>query len=431
MRYAKPSRRHLRLFSIMALPLVFLSSSSAFAEDALNSGDSAWILTATALVLFMTLPGLTIFYAGLARAQSVLSVMMHCFSVCCVASVLWLVCGYSLAFSGDGAFIGDLQKVFATGIGEASMSGSIPETVFFVFQMTFAVITPALIVGAYPERIKFSAVILFSAAWLLVVYAPICHWVWGGGWLSSMFGVMDFAGGLVVHASAGTSALVFAAVLGGRRGFPGPVAPPHNPGLTAIGAGMLWVGWFGFNGGSELAANGSAGMAVLVTHISACTAVIVWSALEWTRFGKPSLVGAVTAVIAGLGAITPASGDVGPIGGLVIGASAGAICFFAVTFIKRTVKIDDSFDVFAVHGVGGILGTLLVSVLAMEVNQGTWQSQFVSQLIGVVATVVWAGGITWVLAKIIDKLVGGMRVDTQTEIEGLDLHAHGEQGYYI
>ena len=311
------------------------------------------------------------------------------------------------------------------------MSGSIPETVFFVFQMTFAVITPALIVGAYPERIKFAGVLLFSGAWLLLVYAPICHWVWGGGWLSSMFGVMDFAGGLVVHASAGVSALVFAWVLGGRRGFPDRVAPPHSPGLTAIGAGMLWVGWFGFNGGSELAANGSAGLAVLVTHISACTAVIVWSALEWIRFGKPSLIGAVTAVIAGLGAITPASGDVGPVGGLIIGASAGALCYFAVSFIKKKIKVDDSFDVFAVHGVGGILGTILVSVLALEVNAPTRAEQLVSQLVGVGATVVWAGVITFILAKIINWLVGGMRVDINTEIEGLDLHAHGEHGYYI
>ena len=420
-----------RLFSLISVPFLFLASSGALASDGLDSGDSAWILTATALVLFMTLPGLTIFYAGLARAQSVLSVMMHCFSVCCVASVLWLICGYSLAFSGDGLLVGNLDKMFGSGILESSMSGSIPETVFFVFQMTFAVITPALIVGAYPERIKFAGVLLFSGAWLLLVYAPICHWVWGGGWLSSMFGVMDFAGGLVVHTSAGVSALVFAWVLGSRRGFPDRVAPPHSPGLTAIGAGMLWVGWFGFNGGSELAANGSAGLAVLVTHISACTAVIVWSALEWIRFGKPSLVGAVTAVIAGLGAITPASGDVGPVGGLIIGAAAGALCYFAVSFIKTKIKVDDSFDVFAVHGVGGILGTILVSVLALEVNAPTRAEQLVSQLVGVGATVVWAGVITFILAKIINWLVGGMRVDINTEIEGLDLHAHGEHGYYI
>ncbi len=418
------------ILSLVSLPML-LASTGTFASDGLDSGDSAWIMTATALVLFMTLPGLTIFYAGLARAQSVLSVMMHCLAVCCLASVLWLVCGYSLAFSGDGWLVGNLDKMFATGIGEASMSGSIPEMVFFVFQMTFAVITPALIVGAYPERIKFSAVLLFSSAWLLLVYAPVCHWVWGGGWLSSKFQVMDFAGGLVVHASAGVSALVFAWVLGSRRGFPSRVAPPHSPGLTAIGACMLWVGWFGFNGGSELAANGSAGQAILVTHISACAAVIIWSALEWIRFGKPSLVGAVTAVIAGLGAITPASGDVGPIGGLIIGLAAGFVCYFAVSFIKNTVKIDDSFDVFAVHGVGGILGTILVSVLAAEVNMGSWNQQLVSQLVGVGATVAWAGGITFVLAKVINLLVGGMRVDTSTEVEGLDLHAHGEHGYYI
>lgn len=421
----------LRIFSLVSSPLVLLASSGAFASDGLDTGDSAWIITASALVLFMTLPGLTIFYAGLARAQSVLSVMMHCLSVCCIASVLWLICGYSLAFSGDGAFIGNLDKMFAVGITEASLSGTIPEMVFFVFQMTFAVITPALIVGAYPERIKFSAVLLFSGAWLLLVYAPICHWVWGGGWLASEFGVMDFAGGLVVHASAGVSALVFAWVLGGRRGFPDRVAPPHSPGLTTIGACMLWVGWFGFNGGSELAANGSAGQAILVTHISACTAVIIWSALEWIRFGKPSLVGAVTAVIAGLGAITPASGDVGPVGGLIIGASAGALCYFAVSFIKSKVKIDDSFDVFAVHGVGGILGTILVAPLALELGDTSLAEQLTSQVIGVLATVAWAGVITFILAKIINLVVGGMRVDVNTEIEGLDLHAHGEHGYYI
>ncbi len=420
-----------RTLSLLGFPFLLFASSAAFAADGLDSGDSAWIITASALVLFMTLPGLTIFYAGLARAQSVLSVMMHCLSVCCIASVLWLICGYSLAFSGEGLFIGNLDKMFAIGISEASMSGSIPEMVFFVFQMTFAVITPALIVGAYPERIKFSAVLLFSGAWLLLVYAPICHWVWGGGWLSSMFGVMDFAGGLVVHASAGVSALVFAWVLGGRRGFPERVAPPHSPGLTTIGACMLWVGWFGFNGGSELAANGSAGQAILVTHISACTAVIIWSALEWVRFGKPSLVGAVTAVIAGLGAITPASGDVGPVGGLIIGASAGALCYFAVSFIKSTVKIDDSFDVFAVHGVGGILGTLLVAPLALELGDTSVTEQLTAQVIGVLATVAWAGVITFILAKVINMLVGGMRVDVNTEIEGLDLHAHGEHGYYI
>lgn len=420
-----------KLFTLLSFLFMLGGPTGALASDGLNAGDSAWIITATALVLFMTLPGLMVFYAGLARAQSVLSVMMHCLSVCCVASVLWLICGYSLAFSGEGLLIGNLDKAFASGIAEASMSGTIPEMVFFIFQMTFAVITPALIVGAYPERIKFSAVLLFSGAWLILVYAPICHWVWGGGWLSSMFGVMDFAGGLVVHASAGVSALVFAWVLGGRRGFPDRVAPPHNPGLTAIGACMLWVGWFGFNGGSELAANGSAGQAILVTHISACTAVIVWSALEWVRFGKPSLVGAVTAVIAGLGAITPASGDVGPVGGLIIGASAGALCYFAVSFIKNTIKVDDSFDVFAVHGVGGILGTLLVAWLAHEVNAASATEQFVAQLVGVGATLAWAGGFTFVLAKIIDKLVGGMRVNMNTEIEGLDLHAHGEHGYYI
>ncbi len=403
----------------------------------MNSGDTAWIIVATALVLFMTLPGLAMFYAGLVRSQSVLSVVMHCFSIAAVASLLWLVVGYSLAFSDSlVGILGGLGNAFFAGIEPDTLKGSIPEIVFAIFQMTFAIITPALIVGAYVERIRFSAVLILSGAWLLLVYSPICHWVWGGGWLGEL-GVMDFAGGLVVHASAGVSALVIAAVLGRRRGFPDRLQPPHNPGLTAAGAAMLWVGWFGFNGGSQLAADGGAGMAIAVTHMAAASAAVVWSAVEWIKFGKPSLVGTVTGVIAGLATATPASGFVGPIGGLILGAVAGLVCFFAVDVVKGRLKIDDSLDVFAVHGVGGTLGTLLVSVLAvgalggggLMVESGAIGAQLGVQALGVVATAAWAAVITFIIVKVTAALTGGLRVDEKDEQVGLDLVTHGERGY--
>ena len=403
----------------------------------MNSGDTAWILASTALVLLMTLPGLALFYGGLVRSRSVLSVMMQCFAIAAAASLLWLIIGYSLSFGSDlGGVLGGVGKVFFTGGVADAQQGTIPEVVFAMFQMTFAIITPALIVGAYVERIKFPAVLMVSAAWVLLVYAPICHWVWGGGWLQDL-GVMDFAGGLVVHLSAGVSALVIAAMLGRRQGFPGQLQPPHNPGMTAAGAAMLWVGWFGFNGGSQLAADGGAGMAIVATHIAACAGAASWSAVEWLKFGRPSLVGAATGVIAGLATVTPASGFVGPAGGLILGAVAGVVCFFAVDVVKERLKIDDSLDVFAVHGVGGAIGVLLVSVLAaaaldgggVSVDSGSMLEQLGVQALGLVAVVGWAAGFTFIIVKATSLIIRGIRVDEQAELEGLDLTAHGERGY--
>ncbi len=422
--------------AVLAGLAIGLAAAPAAAQD-MNSGDTAWIIVATALVLFMTLPGLALFYAGLVRAGSVLSVIMQCVSIACVASIVWVVAGYSLAF-GDtvGGWIGGLGKAFFMGVGRDSMHGSIPEIVFAIFQMTFAVITPALIVGAYPERMRFSSILMFSVLWLLFVYAPVCHWVWGGGWMAEL-GVRDFAGGIVVHATAGASALLLAKMLGPRRGFPNELRPPHNPGMTAMGACMLWVGWFGFNGGSQLAADGGAGMAIAVTHISAATAGIVWSLIEWTKFGKPSLVGAVTGVIAGLATITPASGYVGPIGALAIGAAGGAVCFYAVGFVKNMLRIDDSLDVFAVHGVGGMLGTLLLAPLAAvslggvgQADGVAWTSQLSVQAIGVIVAVLWSLGFTFVIV-LVTRGICGLRVSEENETSGLDLPAHGERGYDI
>ena len=418
--------------------VLILFANVAFADDAGISGaDTAWIMTATALVLFMTIPGLSLFYGGLVRSKNVLSVLMQCFAITCLMSILWMFVGYSLAF-GDGgaanAYIGGLDNLLLGGIVESTASGSIPESVFALFQMTFAVITPALIVGGFAERMRFSAVVLFSAAWLILVYAPICHWVWGGGWLSDL-GVMDFAGGTVVHITAGVAALVAALVLGNRRGFPQQAMPPHNMTLTIMGAGMLWVGWFGFNGGSALAANGDAAMAMLATHISAAAGAFTWMLAEKVRFGKPSALGIVTGMVAGLGTITPASGFVGPGGALIIGISAGLVCFYATIYIKQRLKIDDSLDVFPVHGVGGILGTLLTAVFAsnaLGVFSGqediVISSQLGVQAIGVVATVVYTGTVTWLILKLTDVLVGN-RVDEDQEQEGLDLVAHNERGY--
>ena len=410
-------------------------SPPAFAADGISGGDTAWIMTATALILFMTLPGLALFYAGLVRSVNVLSVLMHCFAIAALMSILWIVCAYSLAFGEGGHLIGDFSRVLAWGMGTEAAAGTIPEGVFLAFQMTFAIITPALIVGAFPERMKFSSILAFSVLWLLVVYVPVCHWVWGGGWLADM-GVKDFAGGLVVHATAGVSALVLAALLGSRRGFSEDLQPPHNPGMTAMGAAMLWVGWFGFNGGSQLAADGGAGMAILVTHLSASTAAVVWMLIEWARFGRPSLVGFVTGVIAGLATITPASGFVGPTGALIIGAAAGAVCFYAVGVVKNALKIDDSLDVFAVHGVGGILGTILLAVLMSPAFDGngydegvTMVGQLGTQAIGAVATVAWAAVFTFIIVKIVGGLTGGIRVSEDEEIHGLDLVSHGESGY--
>ena len=395
----------------------------------IDTGNTAWIITATALVLFMTLPGLALFYGGLVRKKNVLSVLMQCISVACLASVLWLVIGYSLAFGDGNQWIGDTSKMFLSGVGRDTLSGDIPETVFFAFQMTFAVITPALIVGAY---VKFSAVLLFSGLWLLIVYAPVTHWIWAGnGWLFQA-GLLDFAGGLVVHLTAGSSALVLAAMLGPRSTFPLQVDPPHNPAMVMIGASMLWVGWFGFNAGSALAADGNAGMAMVVTHISAATASLVWMLMDWSRFGKPTLIGLVTGTIAGLASITPASGSVGPIGALIIGASAGIICYLFVNIVKNNLKIDDSLDVFAVHGVGGLLGIILVAFL-VDANIGgagyadgiNAISQLMIQLKGTVAVLVLSVVATIVITYVV-KLTVGLRVDDSSEVEGLDISSHGE-----
>lgn len=429
--------RNTRAITALAGIGAMLWPGLAAAQDTLSDGDTAWILTSTALVLFMTLPGLALFYGGLVRASSVLSVLMHCFSICCLVSVLWLVAGYSLAF-GDGGFanpiIGGLDKAFFAGVGTDAMFGTIPEGVFFMFQMAFAIITPALIVGAYPERVKFSAVLFFSGVWLFVVYVPVTHWVWGGGWLAEM-GIRDFAGGIVVHVTAGVSALVFAAMLGSRRGFPDQVRPPHNPGITMMGAAMLWVGWFGFNAGSALAADGNAGMAMLVTHISAATASLSWAMVEWIKFGKPSLIGIVTGMVAGLATITPASGFVGPVGALIIGFVAGIVCQWMTTWVKQTVKIDDSLDVFAVHGVGGILGTLMLSFLALESFQGLGLAEGMGvgdhlwvQTVGVVSVAVWSAVASFIIIKLASAIFG-LRVSDEDEIEGLDITAHGERSY--
>ena len=400
----------------------------------LDTGNTAWILTSTALVLFMTLPGLALFYGGLVKSKNILSVLMQCIAVACLASLIWLAVGYSLAFADGSQWVGGLQKSFFSGVERSSLSGDIPESLFFMFQMTFAIITPALMVGAYVERIKFSAVLLFSGLWLVIVYAPVTHWIWGGGWLSEM-GILDYAGGLVVHLTAGISALVLAAALGPRKGFPDQVDPPHSPALVMIGASMLWVGWFGFNAGSALAANEDAGMAMLVTHVSAATASLVWMFIDWLKFGKPTLVGLVTGTIAGLASITPASGFVGPLGALIIGGSAGVICYVLVSFVKNTLRVDDSLDVFAVHGAGGVLGILLVSFL-IDSNIGgagysegmNASSQLNVQLIGIGSVFAWSIVGSLIIIVIV-KALTGLRVEDSYEEEGLDISSHGETNY--
>lgn len=410
----------------------------AQAEE-LSGANTAWILTSTALVLFMTLPGLALFYGGLVRNRNVLSVLMQCFAIAGIVTVLWLVVGYSIAFDSGNPYFGGFGKVLFNGIGEGTLSGDIPESLFALFQMTFAIITPALIIGGFAERTKFSAVVLFSAFWLILVYAPITHWVWGGGWLQEM-GLMDFAGGTVVHITAGVAALVAAIMIGPRKQFGKAATTPHNLTMTVMGAGMLWVGWFGFNGGSALAANGDAAMAMLVTHISAATGAITWMFYEWIKFGKPTALGTATGMVAGLGTITPASGFVGPAGALVIGFLAGVICFNAVIIIKQKLKIDDSLDVFPVHGVGGILGTLLAAVFAStelglfsgqgfaSENITSIGEQFVVQAIGVVATFVYTAIVTFILLKIVD-MITGLRVSSDQETQGLDITDHEERGY--
>ncbi|MBT5900204.1 MAG: ammonium transporter [Candidatus Pelagibacter sp.] len=401
----------------------------------MSNANTAWILTSTALVLFMTLPGLALFYAGLVRSKNTISVLAQCLVIAVLASVVWFVVGYSLSFSGDGSYIGNLDKIFLKTVSLKSLSGDIPETVFVMFQMTFAIITPALIVGAFVERIKFSAVVLFTVLWLILVYAPATHWVWGGGWLAKM-GVFDFAGGLVVHTTAGVSALVIAYSLGSRKNFPKNFNPPHSPVLAMIGACMLWVGWFGFNAGSALAANENAGMAMLVTHISAATATITWMFIDWIKNGKPGLVGMITGMIAGLATITPASGFVGPMGAIILGILAGSICYYCVGFVKFKLQIDDSLDVFAVHGVGGILGTLLAGILATDFFGGlglekSAAEQTMIQVIGILSVALLSFVGTVIIVKII-KLTTGLRVPEDEEIgEGLDFGSHGESSYNL
>ena len=414
-----------------------LSNSAPTASKSPDTGNTAWMLTATALVLFMTLPGLALFYGGLVQSKNVLSVLMHCFTIACIASIIWVVCGYSLALTEGGEWIGGTERLFLNGLTADSLNADFPESVWIVFQMTFAIITPGLIVGAFVERIKFSAMMIFSGLWLLIVYVPACYWVWGGGWLTKA-GVIDFAGGIVVHATAGASALTIAAMLGKRQGFPKSLRPPHSPGLVMIGAAMLWVGWFGFNAGSAAAANGSAGMAMLVTHISAATASLVWMFVEWKQTGKPGLVGIVTGMVAGLATITPASGNVGPMGAIIIGATAGIVCYFACGIIKEKLNIDDSLDVAAVHGVGGILGTLMVAFLGVEgtfggqgINLDTAGDQFIVQAKGCLAAIALSVVATYIIVKITSVLTGGIRVSEEDETMGLDQSSHGENGYNI
>jgi len=436
--YKGEEKMKLGYFFGLAVTLGLMPELALAQEAQLNGANTAWILTSTALVLFMTIPGLSLFYAGLVRSKNVLSVLMQCFALTCLMSLLWFIYAYSIAFGEGGAYVGDFSKALMAGIGRDTLSGDIPESVFMAFQMTFAVITPALIVGGFAERMKFSSMLLFSTIWLTLVYAPITHWVWGGGWLGAM-GLYDFAGGTVVHITAGVAALTAALVMGSRKGFPTTAMPPHNMTMVVAGAGMLWVGWFGFNGGSALAANGDAGMALLATHISAACGSLAWMAMEWIKHGKPSVLGIVTGMVAGLGTITPASGYVGPAGAMVIGLTAGVVCYTATGYLKQKLHIDDSLDVFPVHGVGGMLGTMAAGVFAsteLGIFSGygfaegitSMAGQLKVQFIGVVATVVYTAVVTFVILKVVDA-VTGLRVTEDEETEGLDLVLHDERGY--
>src|SRR3954467_14221071 len=423
--------------SWLAVPfLVHTPLALAADPPKLDGANTAWMIVATALVLFMTLPGLALFYAGLVRAKNVLSVLMQCFAITCVVTLAWVAVGYSMAFGDGNAWWGGLGKSFLAGIDVKTVKGTLPESLFAMYQMTFAIITPALVIGAFAERVRFSAMLLFSLLWLLFVYCPIAHWVWGDGWLQQL-GIMDFAGGTVVHANAGVAALICALVLGARRGFPDTAMPPHNMTMVVAGACMLWVGWFGFNAGSALAADGTAAMAMLVTHIAAATASLAWMFCEWLRFGKPSVLGIVTGMVAGLGTITPASGFVGPMGAIIIGLVAGMVCFFATNHMKRVLGVDDSLDVFPVHGGGGIVGTTLTGVFCAAAFGGVgyaegkdMASQVTVQLVGVAVTLVWSAVLTWVIVKVIDALIG-MRVAQEEETEGLDTVLHNEKGYNL
>ncbi len=418
------------------LPVLLLLPQTGFTAE-LNQANTAWVLTSTALVLFMTIPGLSLFYAGLVRSKNVLSVLMQCFAITCMVSILWLAGVYSFIFADGGdlqKLIGGASKIFLPEISTGALVGDIPETVYFMFQMTFAIITPALIVGAFAERMKFSAMLWFSGLWLCVVYVPICHWIWGNGWLANL-GAMDFAGGIVIHVNAGIAALVSALVLGKRKGFPTTAMPPHNMTMVVTGAGMLWVGWYGFNAGSALTSDGRAGMAMLTTHIGAAAGALTWMTIEWKRFGKPSVLGIVTGMVAGLGTITPASGFIGPAGALVIGITAGIVCFYATQYVKRTLKIDDSLDVFPVHGIGGITGSLLTGVFAASNLGGLGLPEGVSimqqvgvQALAIIVTIVWSGLFSFLILKVLNKLIG-LRVTADEEVQGLDTVLHEETGY--
>ena len=426
----------MKLLNYSLVCLITLVSPAVLSSE-INSGDTAWILTATALVLFMTLPGLALFYGGLVRSQNVLSVLMQCFAICCIVSVVWVVYGYSLAFTGNGSIIGGTDAFFLSNLMRDSVSGSLPESLFVVFQMTFAVITPALVVGAFAERVKFGAVCIFSVLWFTFVYLPACHMVWGDGFLGNA-GVIDFAGGLVVHTTCGVGALVAAIMLGNRKGFPGNPMPPHNRTMVMIGACMLWVGWFGFNAGSAVAADSSASMAMLVTHISAAVGALTWMGIEWVKQGKATMIGIATGMVAGLATITPAAGSVGPAGALLIGVMAGYICFYATQAIKGYFYIDDSLDVFPVHGVGGMLGIVMISFLgspdgflgtgAAGIAEGGVLVQLKAQLIGITVIAAWTGLATYLIIRAISFFTD-IRVSEDVEAEGVDINEHNEQGY--
>ena len=420
-----------------ALGLAAAAAPSLALADELSAGDTAWMLTATALVLFMTIPGLSLFYAGMVRSKNVLSVLMQCFAITGLMSLLWAFWGYSMAFDEGNALVGGFGKAFLSGVTVEAMSGTIPETVFMTFQITFAIITPALIVGAFAERMKFSAMLVFMGAWLTLVYAPICHWVWGGGWLGD-WGILDFAGGTVVHINAGVAGLAACLVLGPRKGYPERQMPPNNLGYTVIGAAMLWVGWFGFNAGSELAADNVAGMAMAVTQLATAAAALGWMSMEWISHGKPSVLGIASGAIAGLVAVTPASGSVGPMGAIVIGLAAGVLCFFTATKIKRAFGYDDSLDVFGIHAIGGIIGALLTGVFAAKGLGGAGfgegnesiAGQVGAQFVGVAATIVYTFVVSFVLLKVLDAVMG-LRVNEEQEEEGLDIALHDERGYIL
>ncbi|MDE0153602.1 MAG: ammonium transporter [Gammaproteobacteria bacterium] len=426
------------LFAVIGALSLAIAPGAALAETALDTGDTAWMLMSTALVLFMALPGLSLFYAGLTRASSVLSVLMQAFAIACLASVLWFIYGYSLTFSDGGDFndwIGGFGNLFLSELGRDSLSGTIPESVFVMFQMTFAIIAPVLVIGSFIQRVRFPALLWFAALWLTLVYFPVAHWVWGGGWLGEM-GVLEFAGGLVVHMTAGVAGLVTAILIGSRTGFPLRQARPHNLTLTVIGASILWVGWFGFNAGSAVAAGTDAGMAMLVTQIATAVAALTWMVADWVRYGTPKVLGIVTGAIAGLVAITPASGFVGPAGAALIGLAAGFTCFTVTNIVKQNFKLDDSLDVFAVHGIGGALGTILTGVFAAEafggagLHDGSIGEQLVTQGIGVIAVFAWTAVVTAVILKLVG-LWTKVRASEEEERMGLDLSQHEESGYHV